>query len=264
MKHLKKFEELNITTYIKAGEELKKHGHLKRGQKMIDWAKRGELDKTPELNLWIKWMNSYTSGIIKVSQGIISDVPIKAKVSMIHMNLGSLVDDIEYHKSRNSYPIFVTISFTVEESELKKIKPEYLEDFKKESEISGGVYKIYPMELTSEFSLNESGNIDKVFQVGFFTYGEMGAMFSDRKSANNFRSILKSILSNQIKVYTGVKDQDTGDYMTNSELLFHTLEKEIPTLEISDIEQVIDELKNVNINVLYNDDIGEASMKIQN
>jgi hypothetical protein len=267
MKHLKKFEELNITTYIKAGDALKKHGHLKRGQKMIDWAKRGELDKTPDLNLWIKWMNSYTSTKTKekVTKGIISDVPIKAKVSMIHVNIDNLGDDFEYHKTENSYPIFLTISFSIGESELEKIKPEYLEYFKEEAHDHTGIggYKIFPMELTSGFSLNESGNIDKVFQVGFFTYNEMGTMFSDRKSANNFRTILRSVLSNQIKVYTGYKDEDTGDYMTNSEALFDRLEKKIPTLEISDIEQVIDGLKNVNINVLYNDDIKEAEMKIQ-
>ena len=267
MKHLKKFEELNIETYIKAGEVLRKQGHTRRGQKMIDWAKRGELDKTPELNLWLKWMNTYQPGRGSkgVYKGIISDVPIKAKVSMIHINIDSIGDDLEYHNQSNSYPIFLTISFSIDESELEKIKPEYLEFFKSEthehSEI--GRYNIYPMELTSGFSLNASGNIDEVFRVGFLTYNEVGAIFSDRKSANNFKSILKSVLSNQIKVYTGYKDQDTGQFMTNSEVLFDRLEKAIPTLEISDIEQVIDVLKNVNTNLLYNDDPKEAETRIQ-
>ena len=41
MRHLKKFEELNLETYLKYGEMLKKAGHTERGQKMIDWGKRG-------------------------------------------------------------------------------------------------------------------------------------------------------------------------------------------------------------------------------
>ena len=53
MRHLKKFEELNLETYLKYGEMLKKAGHSERGQKMIDWGKRGQLDDTPDVNLWI-------------------------------------------------------------------------------------------------------------------------------------------------------------------------------------------------------------------
>ena len=89
MKHLKKFEELNISTYIKAGELLRKGGHSKRGDKMIDWAMKGELDKTPELNLWIKWMHDYEERGIKaaIKKGIISDSPIKAIINSIHVNL---------------------------------------------------------------------------------------------------------------------------------------------------------------------------------
>jgi len=108
MRHLKKFEELNLDTYINAGEMLKKAGHGERGQKMIDWGKRGQLDDTPDVNLWIKWMSDYsaqrgsrTSGQNErkaVVKGIISDVPIKAKVQMVHVNLDQLKDDYDYHK----------------------------------------------------------------------------------------------------------------------------------------------------------------------
>jgi hypothetical protein len=34
MKHLKKFEELNINTYINAGEKLRKAGHTDRGDRL--------------------------------------------------------------------------------------------------------------------------------------------------------------------------------------------------------------------------------------
>jgi len=108
MRYLKKFEELNLDTYINAGEMLKKSGHADRGQKMIDWAKRGQLDNTPDVNLWIKWMNDYpaqrgsrTSGQNErkeIVKGLISDLPIKAKVKMAHVNLDTWKDDIEYHK----------------------------------------------------------------------------------------------------------------------------------------------------------------------
>ena len=129
MRHLKKFEELNLDTYLKYGELLKKAGHNERAQKMIDWAKRGQLDDTPDVNLWIKWMNDYrprNSNQIDrkaIVKGLISDVPIKAKVQMVHVDLDQLKDDYDYHKEENSYPIAMTISFSIDQSELEKIKP---------------------------------------------------------------------------------------------------------------------------------------------
>ena len=147
MRHLKKFEELNLDTYINAGEMLKKSGHADRGQKLIDWGKRGQLDDTPDVNLWIKWMNDYpaqrgsrTSGQNErkaIAKGLISDVPIKAKVQMVHVNLDQLKDDYDYHKEENSYPILMSIMFSVDQSELEKIKPDYLDLFKSETYLSG-------------------------------------------------------------------------------------------------------------------------------
>lgn len=265
MKHLKKFEELNIKTYIDAGEKLRKAGHSDRGQKMIDWAKRGQLDETPELNIWIKWMNNYPAGrgTKEVVKGIISDIPIKAKLEMVHVNLDSMTDDIDYHKGENSFPVFMTIVFRIEDTELEKIKPEYLELFKGEATHFGKAYKIWPMELSSSFKLNDAGNIDKVFPVSFFTYGEMGAMFSDRRSANNFKNILKKLLTNEIKVYTGYKDEDDGHLMTNSEALLSVLSREISTIEISDVEEILDVFKSINTNTLYNENPKEAFKRIQ-
>ena len=272
MRHLKKFEELNLDTYLNAGKELKKAGHDERGQKMIDWAKRGQLDNTPDVNLWIKWMNDYsaqrgsrTSGQNErkeIVKGLISDLPIKAKVKMVHVNLDTLKDDIEYHKEQNSYPIFMTIIFIMDQSELEKIKPEYLNLFKGESTLSGTSYEVYTMELSSSFKLDENGNISEVFPVDMFTYGEMGAIFSDRKSANTFKNILRRILTNEIKIYTGYKDEDDGKLMTNSEAMFEILTKEIPTIEISDIEMVIDVFKNINTNSLYSENPLEAFKRI--
>ena len=79
MRHLKKFEELNIETYINAGDNLKKVGHLERGQKLIDWAKKGKLGDVGEFNIWIKWMTSYPATATSrkgITSGIISDTPI--------------------------------------------------------------------------------------------------------------------------------------------------------------------------------------------
>lgn len=266
MKHLKKFEELNIKTYIDAGEKLKKAGHTNRGQKMIDWAKRGPLDETPELNIWIKWMSTYSAGrgSKEVLSGIINETPIKVKVQMVHINLNMLAEDIEYHKEQNSFPVYMTVSFNMQESELEKIKPEYLSVFNSETAgPSGNFYKLYTMELSNYFKLDESGKISSVSPVGFFTYGEMGSMFSDRRSANNFKNILKNILSNEIKVYTGYKDEDDDRYLTNSEAMFSVFSREIPTIEISDVEEVIDAFKNINTNILYNENPKEASKRIQ-
>ena len=272
MRHLKKFEELNLDTYLKYGELLKKAGHNERGQKMIDWAKRGQLDDTPDVNLWIKWMNSYPAqrGSRTTNQterkeilkGLISDVPIKAKVQMVHVNLDKLRDDYDYHKENNSYPIFISTVFIIDQSELEKIKPEYLNLFKGEAELSGTSCKIWPMELSSSFKLDENGNISQVFPVTTFTYGEMGSIFSDRRSANNFKNILRKILTNEIKIYTGYKDEDDGQFMTNSEAMFQILTKEIPTIEISDIEMIIDTFKNINTNTLYSENSLEASKRI--
>jgi len=272
MRHLKKFEELNLETYLKYGEMLKKAGHVERGQKMIDWGKRGQLDDTPDVNLWIKWMNDYsaqrgsrTSGQNErkaIAKGLISDLPIKAKVQMVHVNLDQLKDDYDYHKENNSYPIFMTIIFSMDQSELEKIKPDYLDLFKGETDLSGTSYKIYTMELSSSFKLDEVGNIKEVSPVTTFTYGEMGAIFSDRRSANNFKNILRKILTNEIKIYTGYKDEDDGQFMTNSEAMFQILTKEIPTIEISDIEMIIDVFKNINTNILYSENPLEASKRI--
>jgi hypothetical protein len=272
MRHLKKFEELNLDTYLKYGELLKKSGHEERGQKMIDWAKRGQLDDTPDVNLWIKWMNDYsaqrgsrTSGQNErktIAKGLISDVPIKAKVQMVHVDLDQLKDDYDYHKEENSYPILMSIMFSVDQSELEKIKPDYLDLFKGETDLSGTSYKIYTMELSSSFKLDEGGNIKEVSPVTMFTYGEMGAIFSDRRSANNFKNILRRILSNEIKIYTGYKDEDDGKFMTNSEVMFQVLTKEISTIEISDIEMIIDTFKNINTNSLYSENPLEASKRI--
>ena len=264
MRHLKKFEELNLDTYLKYGEMLKKAGHVERGQKMIDWSKRGQLDDTPDFNLWIKWMNAYPAGrgSKEILKGLISDVPIKAKVQMVHVNLDQLKDDYDYHKEENSYPIFMTIVFIVEQSELEKIKPEYLNLFKGEATLSGTSYKIWPMELSLSFKLNENGNISEIFPVTMFTYGEMGTIFSDRRSANNFKTILRKILTNEIKIYTGYKDEDDGQFMTNSEAMFQILTKEMPTIEISDIEMIIDTFKNINTNTLYSENSLEASKRI--
>lgn len=272
MRHLKKFEELNLDTYINAGEMLKKSGHADRGQKLIDWAKRGQLDDTPDVNLWIKWMTDYpaqrgsrTSSQTErkeILKGLISDVPIKAKVQMVHVNLDQLRDDYDYHKENNSYPIFISTVFIIDQSELEKIKPEYLNLFKGEAELSGTSYKIWPMELSSSFKLDENGNISQVFPVTTFTYGEMGSIFSDRRSANNFKNTLRKILTNEIKIYTGYKDEDDGQFMTNSEAMFQILTKEIPTIEISDIEMIIDTFKNINTNTLYSENSLEASKRI--
>ena len=274
MRHLKKFEELNLDTYINAGEMLKKSGHADRGQKLIDWAKRGQLDDTPDVNIWIKWMTSYpaqrASAIPirrqterkEILKGLISDVPIKAKVQMVHVNLDILKDDIDYHKEQNGYPIIIGTVFIIDQSELEKIKPEYLNLFKGEAELSGTSYKIWSMELSSSFKLDENGNISQVFPVTTFTYGEMGSIFSDRRSANNFKNILRRILSNEIKIYTRYKDEDDGQFMTNSEAMFQILTKEIPTIEISDIEMIIDTFKNINTNTLYSENSLEASKRI--
>ena len=265
MRHLKKFEELNLDTYLKYGEMLKKAGHVERGQKMIDWAKRGQLDDTPDVNLWIKWMNDYrprNSNQIDRKAGLISDAPIKAKVQMVHVDLDQLKDDYDYHKEENSYPITMTINFSIDQSELEKIKPDYLDLFKGETNVSGTSYKIYPMQLSSSFKLDERGNIKEVSPVTTFTYGEMGAIFSDRRSANNFKNILRKILTNEIKIYTGYKDEDDGQFMTNSEAMFQILTKEIPTIEISDIEMIIDTFKNINTNTLYSENSLEASKRI--
>lgn len=264
MRHLKKFEELNLDTYINAGEMLKKSGHVDRGQKLIDWAKRGQLDDTPDVNLWIKWMNAYPAkrGRAEILKGLISDVPIKAKVQMVHVNLDTLKDDIDYHKEVNSYPIFISTVFIIDQSELEKIKPEYLNLFKGEAELSGTSYKIWPMELSSSFKLDENGNISQVFPITTFTYGEIGSIFSDRRSANNFKNTLRKILTNEIKIYTGYKDEDDGQFMTNSEAMFQILTKEIPTIEISDIEMIIDTFKNINTNTLYSENSLEASKRI--
>jgi len=263
MRHLKKFEELNLDTYINAGEMLKKSGHVERGQKMIDWGKRGQLDDTPDVNLWVKWMNDYRGGVKKtIAKGLISDVPIKAKVQMVHVNLDELTSDYDYHKENNSYPIFMTIIFSVDQSELEKIKPDYLDLFKGETDLSGTSYKIYTMELASSFKLDEGGNIKEISPITTFTYGEMGSIFSDRRSANNFKNILRRILANEIKIYTGYKDEDDGKFMTNSEAMFQILTKGIPTIEISDIEMIIDTFKNINTNSLYSENPLEASKRI--
>ena len=266
MKHLKKFEELRTDSYVQAGEKLIKLGHRERGQKMIDWAKRGQLDDTTELNLWIKWMNTYPAGrgTQGVTKGIISDVPIKAKIQTIQIDLDTLTDDIEYNKQSNYFPVLMSVSFSVDKSELEKIKPEYLEFFKSDSTESGQVYKIWPLVLNTGFNLDSNGNIDKVYQVAFLTYGEIGAMFSDRKSANKFKMILKKVLSNDIKVYTGYKDDDTGNLMTNSEAMIEILTREIPTFELSDVETLIDAFNDISTNFLYNDNPTEAIARIQN
>ena len=271
MKHLKKFEELNIKTYIEAGEKLRKAGHSDRGQKMIDWAKRGQLDETPDLNIWIKWMNTYPAGrgSKEVLKGIINETPIKVKVQMVHINIDMFVDDIEYYKEQNNFPVSITVSFNMNETELEKIKPEYLSVFKAEtaghySGTSGNYYKLWTMELNTYFKLDEKGNISSVSPVGFFTYGEMGSMFSDRRSANNFKNILKKILSNEIKVYTGYKDEDDDRLLTNSEAMFSIIGREIPTIEISDVEEVIDAFKNINTNILYNENPKDAVNRIVN
>ena len=112
MKHLKKFEELNISTYLKAGELLRK-SHSKRGDKMIDWAMKGELGKTPELNMWIKWMNDYVpkGGRLGMKKGIVSDLPLKVKIDSIHVSLDSLSDDIDYHKEENNFPFSISLIY---------------------------------------------------------------------------------------------------------------------------------------------------------
>jgi len=156
----------------------------------------------------------------------------------------------------------MSIIFSVSQSELEKIKPDYLDLFKGETDLSGTSYKIYTMELGSSFKLDEVGNIKEVSPVTTFTYGEMGAIFSDRRSANNFKNILRRILTNEIKIYTGYKDEDDGKLMTNSEAMFQILTKEIPTIEISDIEMVIDAFKNINTNSLYFENPSEASKRI--
>jgi hypothetical protein len=50
--------------------------------------------------------------------------------------------------------------------------------------------------------------------------------------------------------------------MTNSEAMFQILTKEIPTIEISDIEMIIDTFKNINTNTLYSENSLEASKRI--
>ena len=91
---------------------------------------------------------------------------------------------------------------------------------------------------------------------------EIGAIFSDRRSANNFKTILKKVLTNEIKVYTGYKDEDDGSYMTNSEAILDRIPKLIPTIDISDVEIILDAFKNINTNSLYADDPNDALKRI--
>jgi hypothetical protein len=265
MKHLKKFEELNISTYLKAGELLRKGGHSKRGDKMIDWAMKGELNKTPELNLWIKWMNEYPprGGRSAIKRGIVSDLPLKVRINSIHVNLDMLSEDINYHKDENNFPISLSISFSIDESELEKINPEYIKSVKDECKSSSG-FKLYPMELYMSFKLDENGHIAENPKLNIFSYNEIGAMFSDRKSANNFKTILKKVLSNEIKVYTYYKDEDDDSPMTNSEAILDRIPKLIPTIDISDVEIILDAFKNINTNSLYADDPNDALKRISN
>jgi hypothetical protein len=263
MKHLKKFEELNISTYLKAGELLRKGGHSKRGDKMIDWAMKGELDKTPELNLWIKWMNEYQARGINpgTKKGIISDSPIKVRINSIHVNLDMMSEDIEYHKEENNFPVSISLGFKIDESELEKVKSEYIKCFKDECKSSSG-FKLYPMELYISFKLDENGHISENPKLSIFSYNEIGAMFSDRRSANNFKTILKKVLSNEIKVYTYYKDEDDDSPMTNSESILDRIPKLIPTIDISDVEIILDTFKNINTNSLYADDPNDALKRI--
>lgn len=270
MKHLKKFEELNLNTYINAGHMLKNKGHQERGKKLIEWGKKGKIGDLDELNLWIKWMTSYSARVTPgtprkteaINAGIISDTPIKAKIDMICVNLDRLKDDIEYHKSQNFFPLSITISFDIDKSELDKIKKEYLNHFKGEAEISGSYSRIWSMELETGFKLDTNGNIEQVSPVSYSTYAELGTIFSDRKSANNFRKIIRKVLTNEIKIYTGYKDEDDGNYMTNSEAMFEIIPKLISTIEISDVETVLDGFKNINTNTLYYEDPKEAVKRI--
>jgi hypothetical protein len=262
MKHLKKFEELNISTYLKAGELLRK-SHSKRGDKMIDWAMKGELGKTPELNMWIKWMNDYDprGGRLGMKKGIVSDLPLKVKIDSIHVSLDSLSDDIDYHKEENNFPFSISLGFKIDESELEKTKPEYIKSVKDECKYSSG-FRLYPMELYVNFKIDENGHIAENPKLNFFSYNEIGAMFSDRKSANNFKTILKKVLTNEIRVYTYYKDEDDGSPMTNSEVIFDRIPKLIPTIDISDIEIILDTFKNINTNSLYAEDPNDALKRI--
>jgi hypothetical protein len=262
MKHLKKFEELNISTYLKAGELLRK-SHSKRGDKMIDWAMKGELGKTPELNIWIKWMNEYQERGIKrgIKRGIISDTPIKVKIDSINVNLDMMSEDIEYHKEENNFPVSISLGFKIDESEFEKVKSEYIQCVKDECKSSQG-FKMWPMELFVNFKLDENGHISENPKLNFFSYNEIGAMFSDRRSANNFKIILKKVLTNEIKVYTYYKDEDDGSPMTNSEAIFDRIPKLIPTIDISDIEIILDTFKNINTNSLYAEDSNDALKRI--
>ena len=263
MKHLKKFEELDLSTYIKAGEELRKAGHSERGQQMIDWSMKGELDKTPELNIWIKWMNEYQERGIKrgIKRGIISDTPIKVKIDSIHVNVDMMTDDIDYFKEENNFPVSISLGFKIDESELEKVKSEYIQCVKDECKSSQG-FKMWPMELFVNFKLDENGHISENPKLSFFSYNEIGAIFSDRRSANNFKTILKKVLSNEIKVYTHYKDEDDGSYMTNSEAILDRIPKLIPTIDISDVEIILDAFKNINTNSLYADDPNDALKRI--
>ena len=266
MKHLKKFEELNISTYIKAGEELGKRGHSKRGKEMIDWAMKGELGKTPELNLWIKWMNEYQARGIKpaIRKGIISNSPIKVRINSIHVNLDMISEDIDYHKEQNNFPFTISIGFKIDQSEIEKVKPEYIKSISADYQVTQGVFRMYPMEVSVNFKLNDDGHVAENPKIMLYTFDEIGAIFSDRRSANNFKTILKKVLSNEIKVYTNYRDEDDDRPMTNSEAIFNKLSEIIPSIDLSDIEVILDAFYNINTNSLYTDDPNDALKRILN
>jgi hypothetical protein len=233
---------------------------------MIDWAMKGELGKTPELNLWIKWMNDYESRGIKaaIKKGIISDSPIKVRINSIHVNLDMIGEDIEYYKEENNFPFTITIGFKVDQSEIEKVKPEYIKSINADYQRSPGVFKIYPMEVSVNFKLNEDGHVTENPKIMVYTFDEIGAIFSDRRSANNFKTILKKVLTNEIKVYTYYKDEDDDRPLTNSEAIFNKLSKLIPTIDLSDIEAILDAFNNINTNSLYAEDPNDALKRISN
>ncbi len=232
MKWIKKFEELDPSTYRSAGKKLIDKGHTERGFGLVDHS----FDK--EHGVSNMWFCNQGSGIITNKEKFYEPFSFSFDKSVLTYCVGDDnleietigVDEyVDEYGSKMSFGFNIEFYFSPTSITTKKLKLDSLDSF-----------KLFNLNFTIDGSENKKGDIKVTLNGKNYNldhYKDYYGIFSDRKSANHF---LRKILPNEIKKHT--------DDILNIFAL-----TEISTTTYND--KVLDVSKKIKLNNLYRTEI---------
>ena len=256
MKYLKRYnEELRPLTYRKAGNELKKIGHTKRGDELINWAdisqKKITDRKTKERIEEAKNLGVYRMKLLK-SQSSSPVVLVEGNFFInFYLDVDVLKEDYRDWKE-DGQVLYLLFGFGVIPAD-EETRYKLLTCIGGEDELHLGTYQPNSMYLNispsyttdiEEPILNPTGEL--TFDADGHGHGEV-LYFSDRRSAIQFKKALIDIFEGEI-VY-GETDEIPGGM---KEIIMDELCSERDR-NLEEFESIIKSLRKININKIYKD-----------